>query len=115
MVTTHLTPDELHELWNELQVELARIGGRSPHAYAGIPSSDPREPWKSSAADPAAARAAGAPDRMLRILEALSRMRRGNYGVCHSCRNPIPYTRLLAIPETLSCVNCSWSGSPNVR
>jgi RNA polymerase-binding transcription factor DksA len=72
-----------------------------------MPSRNVRAPWKSSAADPAAARAAGVPERLLRILEALSRMRTGKYGVCHACRNPIPYARLLAIPETLACVNCS--------
>ena len=36
-MTDHLTPDELHELWNELRVELERVGGRSAWAYAGIP------------------------------------------------------------------------------
>ncbi|HET8633034.1 MAG TPA: TraR/DksA C4-type zinc finger protein [Gemmatimonadales bacterium] len=111
MTPDHLTPDELHELWNELRVELERIGGRSAWAYAGIPSSDLRSPWKSSAADPLQARQAGAPERLLRLLEALSRMRTGKYGVCQGCRNPIPYTRLLAIPETLACVNCSAAGA----
>jgi len=112
MVTTHLTPDELHELWNELQVELERIGGRSSRTLAGVHASHAGEPWKSAAADPAAARAAGMPERMLRILEALSRMRKGNYGVCRGCMDPIPYQRLLAIPDTLTCVNCSWVGAP---
>lgn len=107
MTADHLSPGELRELWNELRVELERVGGRSAWAYAGMPSADVRAPWRSSAADPRAARAAGVPDRMLRILEALSRMRSGTYGVCQGCRNPIPYTRLLAIPETLACINCS--------
>jgi hypothetical protein len=111
MNNEHLTPDELHELWNELRVELERVGGRSAWAYAGIPSADVRAPWRSSAPDPHQARQAGVPDRMLRLLEALSRMRTGNYGMCHSCRNPIPYTRLLAIPETLTCINCSAAGA----
>lgn len=111
MTVEHLTPDQLHELWNELRVELERVGGRSAWAYAGMPSADIRSPWRSSAADPHAARAAGAPERLLRILEALSRMRSGTYGTCHGCRNPIPFTRLLAIPETLACVNCSAGGT----
>jgi hypothetical protein len=115
MATTHLTPDQLHELWTELQVELERVGGRSPHAYAGLPTSDPHKPWKSAAADPAVARAAGAPERLLRILEALSRMRKGNYGVCHTCRNPIPFSRLFAIPEALACVNCSGTRETALR
>jgi hypothetical protein len=111
MTATHLTPDQLHELWNELRVELERVGGRSAWAYAGMPSRDVQAPWKSSAPDPRSARAAGVPERMLRILEALNRMRTGKYGVCHNCWNPIPYARLMAIPETLACVNCSWNGS----
>jgi hypothetical protein len=107
MYPSHLTPDELHELWNELQVELERVAGRSAWAWAGVPSHDPRLPWKSSPAEPAAARAAGAPERALRLLEALARMRQGSYGVCQACRNPIPYERLVVLPETVTCFNCS--------
>lgn len=87
-MVAHLTADELHELWTTLQAELKRVGAVTPIS--------PRE-----------ARAAGAPDRLLRLLEALSRMRSGRYGVCLACEGPIAFERLSVIPETATCVECS--------
>jgi hypothetical protein len=44
---------------------------------------------------------------------ALSRIENGTYGSCQSCGAAIPYDRLIAIPETLYCINCgpraAWS------
>jgi hypothetical protein len=103
-MATHLTPDELNELRNELQVELERLGGR----YATVDGG--RVPITADAA-----RAAGAPERMLRILDALSRMRSGRYGTCVGCRIGIPFARLAAIPETTTCVACSEAWMPAAR
>ena len=125
-VTTHLTPDELQELWTELRIELKRIGAR-PVALLDEPAGDmalsrpppgavayesfrfgtdwPPEPPDVSAAV-TAARESRAPERVLRILEAISRMRTGTYGICTACRDPIPFSRLLAIPETTTCMGC---------
>lgn len=86
---THLSPDELQELRTELQIELRRVGAHPQHA------------------DAAAARSAGAPERVLRLLEALSRIRAGQYGTCIACRGPIAFHRLIAIPEASTCVDCS--------
>lgn len=116
-MSTHLTPDELHELWNELQLELRRLGGRLEYPAAPDAEGEIHSPTDSRPAQPPdsagtrLARSAGAPARLLRILEALSRMRTGNYGICAACREPIPFPRLLAIPETPTCVQCSWSRS----
>ena len=124
-VTTHLTPDELQELWTELRIELRRIGaGRvpsldEPDGEAGLSQPPPAVTYESFrfgtdwppeppdvTAAVAAARDARAPERVLRILEAISRMRTGSYGICTSCQDPIPFSRLLAIPETTTCIAC---------
>jgi DnaK suppressor protein len=38
--------------------------------------------------------------------EALDRISQGSYGRCAVCREPIPYERLLVVPETRTCVTC---------
>lgn len=40
------------------------------------------------------------------IEDALRRIDEGGYGVCTECHEPIPYGRLLVMPETLYCVTC---------
>ena len=131
-MATHLTPDELHELWAELRFELRRLGGQpalfqdedhgadaamhvassaAEHDAAGV---DPG--WSPAASDATsamlAARDGRVPERLLRILDALSRMRSGTYGTCIACRTPIPFARLSAIPETTSCFECSGGRRP---
>ena len=41
------------------------------------------------------------------IIDALNRMRAGTYGRCATCGVPIPYDRLLIIPETSTCIACA--------
>lgn len=40
------------------------------------------------------------------IEKALARMRGGIYGLCESCGNKIPLTRLKALPYATSCIDC---------
>ncbi len=40
------------------------------------------------------------------INDALTRIKRGNYGNCDSCGKPIPLTRLRAIPYATDCIGC---------
>jgi DnaK suppressor protein len=40
------------------------------------------------------------------IVEALSRMEDGSYGLCTRCRHPIGFERLLVFPETRNCTGC---------
>lgn len=40
------------------------------------------------------------------IVEALQRMATGTYGTCVTCEQPIPYGRLVVMPETTRCVSC---------
>jgi DnaK suppressor protein len=37
---------------------------------------------------------------------ALERIRKGEYGICEECGEDIPTKRLLACPETNTCVSC---------
>ncbi len=45
-------------------------------------------------------------DRHQMLDSAVRRLEEGTYGVCVSCHNPIPYGRLLAMPEATYCVGC---------
>ena len=51
--------------------------------------------------------------RLLRAIdEALARIRRGTYGVCTLCRNPISKARLEAVPWTHLCRECKEQKNP---
>lgn len=45
-------------------------------------------------------------ERANKLAEALERLRRGVYGVCEECDEPIPPARLKAMPEVTTCVRC---------
>ncbi len=52
----------------------------------------------------------------LQVLDdAIERMREGSYGICTSCEEPIPYGRLLVVPETDHCLTCQPAGSRRMR
>lgn len=40
------------------------------------------------------------------VTAALQRITDDGYGTCDTCGGPIPYGRLLVIPETTHCVGC---------
>lgn len=45
--------------------------------------------------------------RLLQAIEdALARIRRGAFGVCEACKQPIPRARLEAVPWTRHCRDC---------
>ena len=46
------------------------------------------------------------------IEEALSRLRRGAYGVCETCKQPISKARLEAVPWTRHCRECKEGEHP---
>ena len=41
------------------------------------------------------------------IVNALHRLATGDYGKCVACGHPIPYGRLMVMPEALHCITCS--------
>ena len=45
-------------------------------------------------------------DRHRMIDSALERLEAGTYGDCVNCHNPIPYGRLLVMPEATYCLGC---------
>ena len=47
------------------------------------------------------------------IEQALERIKSGQYGVCASCDETIPYNRMRAIPWTRVCVDCAGGGMKN--
>jgi RNA polymerase-binding transcription factor DksA len=55
----------------------------------------------------AEAAAAHARDAIDDIDDAVASMGAGTYGVCESCRTPIPLARLEAVPRARRCVGCS--------
>ncbi|WP_298210682.1 TraR/DksA C4-type zinc finger protein [Ferrimicrobium sp.] len=46
---------------------------------------------------------------------ALRKMDRGVYGLCESCKQPIPRARLRALPFARLCVRCKEGGLPRNR
>ena len=40
------------------------------------------------------------------LVAALRRMENGTYGVCTECDRPIPFGRLLVMPEAATCAEC---------
>ena len=44
--------------------------------------------------------------KLTQIQEALKKISKGKYGLCESCRKPIPLARLLLLPEAKYCVEC---------
>jgi len=45
-------------------------------------------------------------ERARRLRDALTRLEDGEYGVCSNCGASIPPKRLLALPDTTTCVAC---------
>ena len=48
--------------------------------------------------------------RAKEIEQALSRAKRGNYGVCRECGDPIHPDRLAVLPSTKLCIRCARAG-----
>ena len=44
--------------------------------------------------------------RLTLIRNALARLEEGTYGVCESCSSAIPFERLLVFPEATECGSC---------
>lgn len=45
--------------------------------------------------------------RLATLTEALERLDAGSYGICNTCRSPIPFERLALFPETQTCSACA--------
>lgn len=46
-------------------------------------------------------------DTLARLERALSRIDHPDFGLCHECEEPIPFARLMILPEADLCVQCA--------
>ena len=105
-----LTQAQLRDLEDELRTERARLE-RSIATRIGADDATPT----TGSILPGGSQATGGLavaletrifDRHEMLDSALRRLETGTYGVCVSCHNPIPYGRLLVMPEATYCVGC---------
>ena len=101
----HLTIAQERELESELRRELAALERRLASERQG----ESAETHVVAAHDAAAAslRASDTSARRDLVADALARLASGEYGACSRCGEPIPYGRLLVMPEASHCLSCS--------
>jgi DnaK suppressor protein len=101
----HLTAAQMRELESELHHELAALERRLASERQA------ESPDTHVVADHDAAMMTGrTSDTIVRrdvVATALERLASGAYGVCARCGEPIPYGRLLVMPEATHCLRCS--------
>jgi DnaK suppressor protein len=106
--TNRLSRTQLRELEAELVGERQRIeraiAATSPASDALVMSGDVASATQSSLGLAVESRAHARYDA---ITAALDRLGDGSYGTCARCHDPIPYGRLIVMPEVSHCVGCS--------
>jgi DnaK suppressor protein len=101
----HLTAAQMRELESELHRELAALERR----LAGERQVESTDTHVLTGHD-AAMTTGRTSDIIVRrdvVATALERLASGEYGVCARCGEPIPYGRLLVMPEATHCLRCS--------
>ena len=104
-----LSRSQLRDIKAELERERARLErslASSASADGGGASLAAFAPSFGADLDAGVALLSQARTRHEAITEALRRLDAGAYGDCTDCRNPIPFGRLLVMPETTHCVAC---------
>lgn len=113
MTTTQaLSSSQLRELRSELEQELAWLlrsltdKRSNTSGSSNDPSTAPseRDEMEQLLRDRAQNRLAG-------ILAALRRLDTSAYGECVSCRRPIPFGRLVVMPDATHCITCGGHGA----
>ena len=106
--TNRLTRTQLRELESELVGERRRIersmAATSPASDTLVLSGGFASATQSSLGLAVESRAHARYDA---ITAALDRLADGSYGTCARCHDPIPYGRLIVMPEVSHCVGCS--------
>jgi DnaK suppressor protein len=112
--TRHLTVKQLEELGRELRNELARSERSMTARATSEASMSPHDRVLQSPPQAEGGLAVMLETRALgrhqRLEDALHRLDVGRYGRCLRCDRPIPYGRLLVVPETTHCVTCRPGG-----
>jgi len=101
----HLTAAQEAELEAELRRELGALERRLVNER----QDEPAERQGDAARDSAVA-TRGVSDTELRrdvVTAALARLASGAYGTCSHCGEPIPFGRLLVMPEAAHCLSCN--------
>ena len=100
----HLSSAQRRELESELRRELAALERRASERQA-----ESAEPRAIAAHDAAVAALRASDDSARRdvVATALERLVSGEYGSCSHCGEPIPFGRLLVMPEATHCLVCS--------
>lgn len=112
-----LSEDQLEELRatleaerDSLEEELAEHGKKVDGDWEGTSESKGEEPDPNDAADNIEELATNVPlveeleKRYREIRKALARMKKGTYGDCEVCNEPIPLDRLEANPAAATCI-----------
>ncbi|GEM52082.1 MULTISPECIES: TraR/DksA C4-type zinc finger protein [Bacteroidota] len=47
-----------------------------------------------------------AESKLIRLKNALQKINDESFGICIKCHHPIPYKRMLIIPDSVKCVGC---------
>jgi DnaK suppressor protein len=109
-----LMAEQLQELREELEREVTRLrrSMRISEETSGPVALDQTAVGRLSRMDAIQSQAMqkGLQERELGRLgaleSALKRLEEGTYGICTECGTPIPYGRLLVMPEARTCAGC---------
>jgi DnaK suppressor protein len=108
----HLTPTQLSELEDILNAERVRLERLLPPDGEDTQDAPEFDEESNGYAPPVIG-----PDSLSHetgrlqaqraaIADALQRLREGMFGICSQCHGPIPFGRLVVLPESERCVGC---------
>jgi len=109
-----MTKDEKVQLARHIRDRIEGIGGNIAAFKAGSVPVSPddaigrltrMEAINSKSINEAALRKAR--DKLSRLERALRNIDDPDYGLCQECEEPIPFARLMAMPESDLCVACA--------
>ncbi len=101
--------EELRQLLEDQMKELVHKAKEAVNVLSreGDSSADPLDRATMDSGRESSLRFRERESRLIRkILAALQKMDEGDYGICESCGNDIPYSRLKARPVTSYCIRC---------
>ena len=107
-----LTVEQLAEIRDELSRILGRIERSMKAGGARLPDLDQASVGRLSRIEALqnqglAQNLADREKRQLeQVMDALERLDAGRFGICHDCRTPIRFERLLVFPEAQNCTAC---------
>lgn len=102
----HLSPTQLRDLERELRAECARLERSMAAADAAGGAGDDADAAALAGADEDAELRLRVRERHQAVRGALRRLADGGYGLCAGCQEPVPFGRLLVMPEVERCVAC---------